>query len=52
MNEDQEHGDGPRFRAADLPTRAKRKTSWRQMALDELDDLGDLLDVELPGVRL
>ncbi len=52
MYEDQEHGDGPRFHAADEPTRARRKASWRQRALDELDDLGDLLDVKLPGVRL
>lgn len=52
MHEDQEHGEGPRFHAADQPTRAKRKAGWRQMALDELDDLGDLLDVNLPGVRL
>lgn len=52
MYEVQEEPEGPRLRAADQPTRARRKAGWRQDALFELEELGDLYDVDLSGVRL
>ncbi|MEU5577791.1 hypothetical protein ABZ791_10720 [Streptomyces huasconensis] len=52
MHEGQDEPEGPRLRAADQPNRARRKTSWRQDALFELEDLGDLYDLDLSGVRL
>jgi hypothetical protein len=52
MHDVQEEPEGPRLRAADQPNRAQRKASWRQEALFELEDLADLVDVDLSGVRL
>lgn len=52
MYDAQEDSEGPRLRAADEPTRAQRKRSWRQDALFELEDLADLIDVDVSGVRL
>lgn len=52
MHDVQEEPEGPRLRAADQPNRAQRKRGWRQEALFELEDLADLVDVDLTGVRL
>ncbi|MFE9442503.1 hypothetical protein ACFYO2_26655 [Streptomyces sp. NPDC006602] len=52
MHDVQEEPEGPRLRAADLPNRAQRKAGWRQDALFELEDLADLYDVNVSGVRL
>ncbi|MGI5196944.1 hypothetical protein ACQEVY_25455 [Streptomyces sp. CA-288835] len=59
MHEGQDEPEGPRLRAADQPNRAQRKASWRQDALFELEELGDLFNlpasvrhVDPPGVRL
>lgn len=51
MHQDDQAAEGPRFRDAAQPNRAERTRGWRQLALDELEDLVDLYD-ELPAVRL
>jgi hypothetical protein len=52
MFQDDQTTEGPRLQDAAEPTRAKRKRGWRQEALSELEELGDLYDFSLPEVRL
>jgi hypothetical protein len=52
MFDQPEAPEGPRLRAADQPNRAERKREWRQDALFALEELGDLYDVDVSGVRL
>ena len=52
MYQDDQTSEGPRLRDAAEPNRAARQRGWRQEALFELEELADLLDVDLPEVRL
>lgn len=48
----QDEPEGPRLRAADEPNRAERSRGWRQDALFELEELGDLYGIDASGVRI
>lgn len=52
MHDAQDEPEGPRLRAADQPNRAERQRSWRQEALWELEELGDLYGIDHQAVRL
>lgn len=52
MFERQEEPEGPRLRTADEPNRAERNRGWRQDALFELEELGELYGVDVSAVRL
>ncbi|MCY0963367.1 hypothetical protein [Streptomyces sp. H27-H5] len=51
MYQDDQAAEGPRLQDAAEPTRARRKRSWRQDAVAELEDLEELYG-DLPAVRL